>query len=191
MSRIHRQAVQVGIALGVLLSCGAVFSPAYANCHFHQFAFGTPLNMVKDSLKVQESEEYLPSIPNLGHKGVSILGSQICPGDASFATVRITYHFLADQLASMQLQLQQPVGSSLTLLDWAMHRYGHPILESKGPVGKMSGGQWSWETGTETVFLFFVRQASTAVQQLDISSTAYLALFEQRWKAMEERSGKP
>ena len=191
MSKIHRRSILAGMIFGVVLSWGAVLSPAYANCNLHQFAFGAPLNMVMNSLKVQEPEEYPPVIPKLSHKVVSILGSQICPGDASFTNVQIAYNFLADQLVSIQLQLQQPVGSSLTLLDWAMHRYGHPILESKGPVGKMSGGQWSWETGTETAFLFFARQASIAVQQLDIGSPAYQALFEQRWKALEEMPQKP
>ena len=191
MSKIHRRSILAGMIFGVVLSWGAVLSPAYANCNLHQFAFGAPLNMVINSLKVQEPEEYPPLIPSLSHKIVSILGSQICPGDASFTNVRITYNFLADQLVSIQLQLQQPVDSTLTLLDWARHRYGRPILESKGPVGKMSGGQWSWNTGAETAFLVLVRQGSIAAQQLDITSTAYQALFEQRWKAMEEMPQKP
>lgn len=191
MSRIHRQSIRAGMVFGVLLSWGAGLSPAYADCNFHQFAFGAPLNMVMNSLKVQEPEEYAPLIPKLSHKVVSMLGSQICPGDASFTNVLITYNFLADQLVSIQLQLQQPADSTLTLLDWAMHRYGSSILESKGPVGKMSAGQWNWNAGAETAFLVLVRQGSIASQQLDITSTAYQALFEQRWKAMEEMPQKP
>jgi hypothetical protein len=191
MRKIFRRSIQVGIVFVVLVGCGAVFAPAYATCNFNQHAFGTPLKMVMSSLNVQESTESLPSIPKLSHRVVLILGSQICPADVSFATVRIAYNFLADQLVSMQLQLRQPASSALTLLDWAMNRYGRPVLESKGPVGKMSGGQWSWDSGTETAFFFFVRQENIAVQQLDITSTAYQTLAEQRWQAMEAMQRKP
>ena len=191
MRKIFRRSIQVGIVLAVFVGCGAVFAPAYATCNFNQHAFGTSLKMVMDSLKVQESTEYPPSVPNLSHKVVSIRGSQICPIEGSFANVQIAYNFLADQLVSMQLQHRQPASATLTLLDWAMNRYGRPVTETKGPVGKMSGGQWSWDSGTETVFFFFVRQGNIAVQQLDIASTAYRTLVEQRWQAMEAMQQKP
>ena len=185
MRKIFRRSIQVGIALAVFVGCGAAFVPAYAACNFNQHAFGTSLKMVMNSLKVKESTEYPPSVPNLSHKVVSIRGSQICPIEGSFANVQIAYNFLADQLVSMQLQHRQPASATLTLLDWAMNRYGRPVTETKGPVGKMSGGQWSWDSGTETVFFFFVRQGNIAVQQLDIDSTAYRTLVERRWQAME------
>ena len=104
----------------LILFCIFFTAPVYAQCNISQQQFGVSLKTIEDKLKSFKAFDRIPDV----QQQITTVFDEICPneGEALSLDTNLYYHFIKDQLVS--IQLERASYDDLLLFNWAREYFG-------------------------------------------------------------------
>ena len=104
----------------LILFCIFFTTPVFAQCNISQQQFGVSLNTMENKLKSFKTFDRIPDV----QQQITTVFDEICPneGEALSLDTNLYYHFIKDQLVS--IQLERASYDDLLLFNWAREYFG-------------------------------------------------------------------
>ena len=104
----------------MILFCIFLTAPAFAQCNINQQQFGVSLKTIENKLKSFKAFDRIPDV----QQQITTVFDEICPneGEALSLDTNLYYHFIKDQLVS--IQLERASYDDLLLFNWAREYFG-------------------------------------------------------------------